>query len=526
MNARKSFLFLVVFVTICFSANCVKAQSLVGKTDNYAGSQSLSLNPSAMSVSYLYADFGLNVGVTGYNNYFFYRSFDMVKTVFDSTYKVKYTKDVSGLPRLFDVDFKYGSTKPVNMNVSTDINIFNGMYNIDGRHSIGFFIRNRSNVGVENLSAKMIEMFVVGTHHNYKASETYLNKDTTVYYNQYVGDYENKDVNVGIMEWSEIGLSYSQIVVDVPGGDLSVGANLKFALGHAAMAMALDKFDFSVKSDDDGVINDSLLYVNAAKGSVAYSLPLSYDKAFVGGGVVSDKASDYFRGFGCGIDVGLTYIHKRNNAVSRRISRVCESQPIDYDWKIGLSLLDLGAVKFTSNAEQSRYDATQKIINKNSFDNVKSFHAMIDSVNVALGSTRENQAFWMGMPTSLSLQFDYSFNQNFYLNAVVIQPIRFMKYHASREAQLMVAPRYESRLFDVSLPVTLVNYERVLLGASFRVAFLTIGTQNLLNLIGVGNAYGLDVYVALKFNFNKGRCFSSHDACWNGDFGSRISRKK
>lgn len=80
---------------------------------------------------------------------------------------------------------------------------------------------------------------------------------------------------------------------------------------------------------------------------------------------------------------------------------------------------------------------------------------------------------------------------------------------------LVVTPRFESRWWGASLPLSILNYEQVRIGLAARLAFLTIGTDHLLSFVGQKKLSGTDFYLSLKINaFNLGRLGS------NGGFGS------
>ncbi|MCQ2306271.1 MAG: DUF5723 family protein [Bacteroidales bacterium] len=508
MNGKLLKSLLMVLMITCTSIDYVKSQSIVGAYGNHAGSHGALLNPSSLTTSGVYADFGLNLGLSAYNNYFHVPSADAFKSVFDKSFKMSYTKIINGFPRVFDLDFNYGSSKRATANVGADAVVLSGMYNFRGRHAVGFFARTRANVDVHKFPSEILEVCMVGFDHNYRINDGDP-ADTTVYYTQYARNYSGKNVNVGIMAWSEFGLSYSTVVFNRFRHRVDLGVNAKVAMSVGAVALSSKKLDYHLELGDSIGMNDSVWFFDRMTGGMAYSLPLGYDTYFtVDGDFNDDLIKNRIAGFGGGIDVGVTYTRLRNSRAEGRLKRNCEISPVDYIWRLGFSVIDLGAVYFGNDAEVSEYDTKNAELNTERFNDVNTVHEFMDVVNEAFDSEIERKGFWMGLPTSLSLQFDYSFNRHFFVNAVVIQPVAITKYHVMRDAQMLLSPRFESQWFDVTMPVTVVNYNRLLLGASFRAAFLTVGTQNLLNLIGVGELYGLDLYVSLKFNFNKGKCLT------------------
>lgn len=508
-------------VIICISTSYLQSQSVIGTYGNYVGSDGALLNPASLMTSNVYADFGLSLNASAYNDYFHVKSKDLLNAVADKKYTASYTKTINGLPRLFDVDFDYGSNKPVSANVNVDALIFSGMYNFKNKFVLGFFARARSNVNVKKIPNSIVEIAIVGFDHSYSVGDGLFGIDTVIHYNQYARDYSNKNTDIGFMAWSELGVSYSKNIMNYGFERVDFGINAKLELAAGVAALSAEQFDYHLDLGEDGAVNDSLWFVDDIKGKMVYSLPVSYDVPFVNNGKINQNLfGKYINGYGLGFDIGVTYTSNRIADHKRSILNSCQIKPIDYQYRIGVSLLDIGAVYFGgNNAEIMDVNAANSVINTSGFTNVKTVHDFVNVLSDSLGAKTQKEGFWMGLPTAVSLQFDYSFNPHWFINAVVVQPVKFFRHHVTRDAQLLLSPRYESTYFDFALPVTLLNYNRVLLGASARFAFLTIGTQNILNLIGCGETYGLDIYVSLKFNFNKGRCYIDKGCLWNSDFG-------
>ncbi len=71
---------------------------------------------------------------------------------------------------------------------------------------------------------------------------------------------------------------------------------------------------------------------------------------------------------------------------------------------------------------------------------------------------------------------------------------------------LAVTPRVEMRGFELAFPVSLINnYQTLGLGSSIKLGLLFIGSDNLAAALGIGKAYGADVYMGLAFPFSKGK---------------------
>ena len=64
------------------------------------------------------------------------------------------------------------------------------------------------------------------------------------------------------------------------------------------------------------------------------------------------------------------------------------------------------------------------------------------------------------------------------------------------------------------------DYQHPRIGASVRYHFLTIGTDELLGLLGFKHFTGLDFYVSVKINFSRGNCgrFNRNVPCENDEY--------
>ena len=106
----------------------------------------------------------------------------------------------------------------------------------------------------------------------------------------------------------------------------------------------------------------------------------------------------------------------------------------------------------------------------------------------------------MRLPAALSVQVDRALPKNFYISALAVRRIKFKAPGVDRANILAITPRYERRWFEVATPVVLYDDKDLRLGASIKLAFLTIGSDNVLSIFRKHNFSGSDIYVALKLN--------------------------
>ena len=484
----------IVFLIMSFVLVNDATAQFIGTSTNYSGSRGRAINPSLMTTSYVYADFGLNLDVLTYNNLVYLHASDyqnfMKKNFVTSNYNLNGTNHDVG----FDIN-----GKPKNLHEAFDFNIISAMYNPDGKTAWGFFINNRAYVNGSRFPYEIIEQNILGVEDGY-----------------FDGRHFNwKNVRFDMMAWSEIGASWSTVLFDRSEDKIDVGVTGKGLIGYTGIAINVNEADMDFINKDTATIHklDALAVMSG---------PFNFAEKFDDGEVFDP--TKFVNGIGAGFDIGVTYTSKSDNRMNSKVDRPCAANRISYNWRLGLSLLDVGAIRFSNNTRKYKLNFNEdKLFDAKVFDSIVSIDGIMDTL-CGLFYNNPSEAYngknyFMGLPTAASIQFDYCISDNVYVNATWIQPIKMFRYSSQRAAMLIVEPRYESQYFDFTLPVTLYNYERIFLGAEMRVAFLTVGTHNIFNLLGIGDSYGLDAYVALKFNLYKGQCFGSRrDECWNANF--------
>lgn len=332
-------------------------------------------------------------------------------------------------------------------------------------------------------------------------------------------NYVDYDFDFNTQAWMEIGLSYAYDVYRFLDDQVTVGATLKGVWGYAGVATQVNNLDYII-------LNDSTINFKNLNGQIGYAVPVDYEN------------NDYpmhdplFKGFGVGLDVGVTYT-KRKYVDSKRFKEACDQRYEDYIYRIGVSIIDIGRIKYKNNAQLHSFDdvsAYWQNFDTISYDNVNQVVEELSDVFYGDpdASYRDNN-FNIGLPMAVSVQFDYNFQkrENFYLGAYWIQPIRFNMHTLRRPAELAVIPRYETKNLEISVPISLYEYRYPRVGLSARFAFFTIGTEKIGTYLGFGDLTGLDIYASIKFNFGKGTCkIKAPVECLNGEYGYTNKQKK
>ena len=278
------------------------------------------------------------------------------------------------------------------------------------------------------------------------------------------------------MIWEEIGLHYSSSNSD---GELTTawGVNPKFLLGFAGgYGQSKGSFQYTPGRNDTAIFN---------KPSWEYGL----SGGLLDAETVSDGGSE-LGGFGAGADVGFSW--------------AAADETGGYRWRAGISLLDLGFIRFSRGSEQHllRLDSIGAIDgNAINADNAQGYTRILS--DLLMGdplASLQAQSFSMGLPTALSVQFDVQAIPNLYVSAVVVQRVPLFKHALKRTSTLAVAPRFEHRWVSLSLPVVLNDWQSLRVGLAARLGWLYIGSDNLGSFFTQERLTGTDAYIGLKIN--------------------------
>ncbi len=311
-------------------------------------------------------------------------------------------------------------------------------------------------------------------------------------------EYEHRDpMKFGTLTWTEIGLSWAYMFSKYDRDRWSVGVSAKFLMGHAGAYVYMDNLTYFTPDDDN-------VYIRSMNGEAAYSLPVDYATNEVSGSKV--------KGFGMGFDVGVSYIHTEKGHSNVKYRRLCQQRYEPYKFKVGVSLMDFGYIRFTDEARKYQYENVSGSFEQ--VDTLTPYYNNLEFITQDVNSrfyenpedALESQKFNMYLPASLGVQFDYHYVKNWYVSASMSLPINFAKSQVRAPANFMVAPRLETQVFEMGMPFTLYDMRHPMLGAYMRFYNFTVGTDNLAGFLNLTNHYGFNFYFSFKINFIKNRC--------------------
>ncbi len=275
--------------------------------------------------------------------------------------------------------------------------------------------------------------------------------------------------------WTEIGLHYGYN----NHYGMSYGINVKYLMGH-------EGFYFN-NFTPTGVIKHNNNEIDFLATNAQFGLTNTYTENTSFNGLPRN-------GSGLGMDLGFTYTLEG------------DSNGDGYQLKIGASILDLGYLSFKKNTENHRVNGLESFsLDLDDYQSAEDYEVLIEMLEQdifeGIGTSEIAPGFSLALPTALSLQADYSFTPSVFINATLVQGIPLGKNRIARTDVFALTPRFEHRWFGAMLPINVINYDQIHVGMSLRLAYLTIGSENLMSLFGSSSEFtGTDIYLALKVN--------------------------
>ena len=444
-----------------FICHALVAQEQLGlRLENYAGVSSLTLNPAGNLTNPLRWDLNLaGAGIFFDNNYAFVQqtsTFDLLKGAQNTDFLL--AADVEGpLPvDTYIVDF----TKPGQLHFASSIGYLEGpslVVQIGDRHSVGIFNRAGAMTGTQNFP----KVFIYYTYTQHTLFESFK-----------VSSFEGAAIS-----WMEAGLNYA-LKIPSYSGQVGLGANVRFLQGYeAAYLQNIQTFEYT-KLD-----NHSISF-GSKHGDLGYTHS----------NVNGDKFQRQKNGHGMAFDLGAIV--------------VLEGDEENYKMRFGASLLDIGFLRFSKNARQHTVTidsvAVLNLSDYDKYNKLKELDALVGQISLqTMGdstATLQGDAFTIAMPAAVSLQADYAFTPNLYVNATLVQRLPTKNASPGRNNLLALTPRFEHRWFSASVPLGLLNWQELHLGFAARLGWLVVGSDNVGSLFGHNNYSGTDLYVALKVN--------------------------
>ena len=469
---KKAAIFLLSLLNVIFT----HAQQNLGiRNGNYAGVQTVGLNPSSIADSKLKWDINMFSLSTVYDNTFLYiprdslHIFGFKNIIYDIINEKQF----------------YTHFNPQNPNELYQVTFSNEvlgpsfMMSVGKHAAIGFTTAQRTYGNINNI-----------TGHFGQNAFAYLQEQDL--WNQ---TFHDSTTRVNAMGWLEYGLSYANLLYAEGKNKLKAGITLKYLQGIAGAYINHTNINYNIANAN------SFTFTNT---SVDYGRT-DYNSLIDGQGI-----NDFINGHGWGGNVGVTYVRMKE-LYDENSEQMVDENKNDYVYRIGLSVIDIGSIKFDKNSSAYHLDAAnatysdwkqQRIYNNAYLD--KTLSAVFYQNDSTKSLTSDH--FHMKLPSAISLQADWNVYKNFFVNATIVKNLNGKNGNAvTRPDVYSITPRYEKKLYEVSIPVSLIYYGhwQPRIGLAARFGWFFIGGDALGGLLKLNDFEGADFYMGVHFFITK-----------------------
>ena len=292
--------------------------------------------------------------------------------------------------------------------------------------------------------------------------------------------------------WTEIGGSVGQVFSKKGSHHFFKGGiTLKYIAGTADAYMTTDGIAGSLQNT-----GNSTAIVGPAAGYISINATNT--------NFTNYKFNDLFKftGQGYGGDVGFVYEYRPNLDYSMYTNDRWANK---YKLKIGVSVLDVGMIKF-NKSENLAANYNTNIPGGSQFDlnalNGKSFGEFIPVFNASpyfVAGTPQSSSYTVNLPTTVQANIDYLFNPNWAVNiAGQFNTSNSINYNLYEFNSYSVTPRWENPLISVELPLNYNSLTQFNAGLAFRIGPFFIGSGSIISAL-FNNTKQADVHIGLNW---------------------------
>ena len=320
---------------------------------------------------------------------------------------------------------------------------------------------------------------------------------------------EKGHMNIG--GYNEIFGSISVVLKENHRHFYKVGGTLKRLTSGSQLAVFGDDLNYRIFDTSPGSRRQNI-EVTKATGTFFHAADPGVSTGI--GGILGQMTSVQSVGNGFGADIGFVYEHRPDFARQRYYYKgqvIPDPELVKYKYRFGVSLTDIGFVQFASATDVQVGGLSEQtaFIPPATFYRIGSTSEFVSDMESVFDFDQANygRSFNVLMPAKLNVQGDYKVREGFYLSGVLRQ------YLLGRDrigpigySGLSIIPRFEKKYLEYSFPVSLdYNYRVLAIGASLRAGPLSIGSDNLTGLLGIGNPRGAAIHAGLSWGFDHKR---------------------
>gem|GEM_PF-2351353 len=333
------------------------------------------------------------------------------------------------------------------------------IWRLDKKNAVGLDIKLRSVFAIDPLESSLIDLltdylFLGGTE-SIQSDEQLISRSSA---------------------WLEVGFNYSRNIIKNNHHELNLGITPKLFFGQGSANLQVE--NVNIEQDIDAGVVD-------ITGLVGLQYSQTIDDWKVDEYSFLGRTSVAFSG-------GLEYIYR-------------QSLDSDHKFKAGVSVLDLGRMKYERSMYAGTFQADHLLVDAETFEQVDILKAWADLVRGFFDRIPdEEEKLIINLPSKLGLQLDYQIIPKVYINFstyLAIQPDKSDLKNAPNFNTYVLTPRYESEKYGIGIPFIFDEYRGYSTGVSVFWGPFYLGLTNIFGSIfsedGTNNLGG---YFGVKFS--------------------------
>ncbi len=294
--------------------------------------------------------------------------------------------------------------------------------------------------------------------------------------------------------WLEGYITYARTLLDNASARLNAGITIKISKGLSGAYANINNTSFTQNNTAD---------YDLSAANLVYGYSSNYD-LWKKGNSTSQNIKNLYSGAqgGASFDAGIEYLIKPEGTTSFGD----EEDYYDYDWKLGLSLTDVGGNQYRSGTQSRSLSGLKSSINGKSLDQtfdstITTLQRFNDSLATIANVGGAGAKFTVLNPVRLIANIDHYLTGNFYINAElsINIPLTSLKktFFQVKEINLLtVTPRWETKRYGFYLPIQYNTQNQFWIGGAVKAGPLLLGIHNWASLFSKSSTQNGGGYIA------------------------------
>ena len=364
-------------------------------------------------------------------------------------------------------EMSYGDNGKINANLALDFDI--GLMVSFGKFGLGFSARPKTFITGTEVDPNLVR-YLVGDEN---ASDNFTLK--------------NDETNILANAWNEYAFNFGMVVMDKGDHFIKAGAEIKLMQGLGGVTFKAH--NLNLEYDD----NNDITNIEGANGGAS----ILYSSNLEAGGMELPTFKNVGK-FSLGYSFGAVYEWRPDSG--------SEKEDNGYKVKVGLSILDIGKLKYTSamystsfTFPEANFD-TSDLEGDGDLEMEELYNSVYDGSNKYFEGVEVEEKMEITLPTKLNLYVDYNISGNWYvalINSISLKNSN-KTFSLSEYSYFSVNPRYETKYLGFGMPISYRSIDGFHYGASASLGFFYIGTSDIGAFVNTDNIDSGNLYLGFR----------------------------